>query len=521
MDFIVQVPQNLNIEQVMKGHPCNGLPHIKHNAEILNWLCGLVTAQKLKYGGWIDKNNGNVNLCIEYMRHIHRNIDKYIEYLINAGVLETDGTHRVGEKCRGYRFVEQYRGQPLKRIEIKSLKVKNCIRRLRKALVEDRKKELFGYGHILKWYYSGGLKIDATAALAWIDEYYNLNHAAISNRRTKRGNIAEDIHSLTDVCNSLKMYVVKLNAGVFEPIDFTVCSFGHRLHGVFTYMMKEIRNFITYNKAPLVAVDLKNSQPYFVNGLFNREFWMSEKVETKKVRLEQVGAGIYRALRQDKRLYNSIIMAVSSETFTGEGLTKEQFTELSCTGELYEFLLEEFSEKLSLHFIRKYPARIKDRNAIKREVLRIMYCLNSNVGLPYYETCRRFGLLFPIVSKLLYAIKENNVEVEPHISRKKPILKNRTLAAILQRIESNLLLCVICRRIAKERPGLPIFTIHDSIVTTVGNEEYVKSIIMEELEEKIGVAPNVQYEYWKQEKAYPVPVNEQIEYICEDDIMEE
>ena len=38
----------------------------------------------------------------------------------------------------------------------------------------------------------------------------------------------------------------------------------------------------------------------------------------------------------------------------------------------------------------------------------------------------------------------------------------------------------VCQRISKEQPKLPIFTIHDSIVTTDGNQDYVSNVIKKE-----------------------------------------
>ena len=41
-----------------------------------------------------------------------------------------------------------------------------------------------------------------------------------------------------------------------------------------------------------------------------------------------------------------------------------------------------------------------------------------------------------------------------------------------------------------------MITIHDSIVTTVGNEDYVKRVMEEELVKIVGVAPEIDLEPW-------------------------
>ena len=76
---------------------------------------------------------------------------------------------------------------------------------------------------------------------------------------------------------------------------------------------------------------------------------------------------------------------------------------------------------------------------------------------------------------------------------------NTQLSVLLQQIESYLVLKIICKRITNEKPRLPIFTIHDSVVTTAGHEEYVDAVIKEELEKAIGIPPAYKIEYWKPE----------------------
>lgn len=61
------------------------------------------------------------------------------------------------------------------------------------------------------------------------------------------------------------------------------------------------------------------------------------------------------------------------------------------------------------------------------------------------------------------------------------------------------MLKIICKRIVKERPELPFFTIHDSVITLQGEEKYVEEILSEELTKQIGFPPAVNTEYWSRE----------------------
>jgi hypothetical protein len=75
-------------------------------------------------------------------------------------------------------------------------------------------------------------------------------------------------------------------------------------------------------------------------------------------------------------------------------------------------------------------------------------------------------------------------------------MDHTVMARLLQKIESTVMIQMVANRIARERPELPIFTIHDSIATTLGNEEYVKLVVVEETERLTGLQPKVGIEVW-------------------------
>lgn len=70
------------------------------------------------------------------------------------------------------------------------------------------------------------------------------------------------------------------------------------------------------------------------------------------------------------------------------------------------------------------------------------------------------------------------------------------LATTLQRIESHLLLDVVCSKVAKEIPNIPLVTVHDSIATTEEYIETVEATIKEVLTEVIGFPPKLKRENW-------------------------
>jgi hypothetical protein len=72
--------------------------------------------------------------------------------------------------------------------------------------------------------------------------------------------------------------------------------------------------------------------------------------------------------------------------------------------------------------------------------------------------------------------------------------RDHTLAARLaQNWEATLFTHRVCGRILKERPDAPVFTIHDSVLTTPDSVGYVRSVILDEFA-RLGVTPSLKEE---------------------------
>jgi hypothetical protein len=146
------------------------------------------------------------------------------------------------------------------------------------------------------------------------------------------------------------------------------------------------------------------------------------------------------------------------------------------SGQFYDYMKEMMRKDMKTSHI--------DRKAVKASVFQLLFTDNRFIGQKEAAEKRIFKKLFPEVYQLLSLIKRKD-------KRNPPIL--------LQQIESHLVLKVITKRITREHPSAPLFTIHDSIVTTAGKERYVQEIITEEMEKAIGFGPRMRIEKWAPE----------------------
>ncbi len=124
-----------------------------------------------------------------------------------------------------------------------------------------------------------------------------------------------------------------------------------------------------------------------------------------------------------------------------------------------------------------------DRKSVKEVFFTILFTANQFIGQDKAIYKRVFKNRFPYVYKVFAEIKKND---------------KTFLAILLQRIEARIILEMVCLRISQERPRLPIYTVHDSIATIKGNEDYVASVMEETLESMIGIKPALKVEYWTQ-----------------------
>ncbi|GGK41505.1 hypothetical protein GCM10007963_06880 [Lutibacter litoralis] len=151
----------------------------------------------------------------------------------------------------------------------------------------------------------------------------------------------------------------------------------------------------------------------------------------------------------------------------------DEYMLLVLKGELYEYLEHVFVDELGEEF--------KDRESVKSVVFEVLFTDNRFIGQKGAEKKRLFKKKFTEVYNLFSILKRKNKTVLP---------------ILLQRIESYLIIDVIAKRISKEIPEAPIFTIHDSITTT---EEYyfkVRKIMDEELTLAVGFKPSLKREEW-------------------------
>ena len=374
----------------------------------------------------------------------------------------------------GYKFIDKYQ------TDLISVKVQDFTLRKSLKVAKNRKDtSLKEFEFLTKHFDASKLKIDLEKVNEFLEIERNLklihSHLVDIDFKTQKPKDPQTQY------NHSKMSAERLSQGQYHlNQDNNV----YRFHSNLTNMRSMIRNAITYEGQKLVAVDIKNSQPYLSTVLLSNSFWAIEKNDAS-IKLPQSlsfykpKASLFSNLNKGISISNIDISERDSYIMIGEIpqllIDKEfnTYINLVVQGQLYEFLQSQFQMETGLNFV--------GRQEVKKAVFQVLFTDNRYIGQQSAKPKRLFKKLFPEVYEVFSAIKRQDKTVLPRL---------------LQSIESYLIVNVIAKRISIEFPFAPIYTIHDSITTTEEYIDDVERIMKEELTKAIGYTPSLDRQYW-------------------------
>jgi len=168
------------------------------------------------------------------------NYNKYLQFLLVNGIIETDNQYITGQKSKGYRLTEKYRKQKFQQVQITDKKIIENVEMFRAE--QENKIKLNQHRYIYDCLQQ--IKIDAEGARNYIEQnIYN-------NEEYSSYNISVDLIES-------------------KSFFFTVDSIAGRVHNNITNLCRNLRTFLRYNNERLMEIDIANSQPFLFNILLN------------------------------------------------------------------------------------------------------------------------------------------------------------------------------------------------------------------------------------------------------------
>ncbi|NDK54770.1 hypothetical protein [Pontibacter fetidus] len=489
--MIINLPIDLNLDEHIKKYSTSKIENFSKGK--LAFMLSLLISVPAHNKDIAKNDDGWVPLSSVELAKIAKNYTQYLDYASglhclslddDARLIEIDKTYStVDHKSRQYRFREKYRLNTSLTEVISNDKVLN--RRIEKERRQQWNQTKKLYPNLVLWF-NRDLQIDGAEARAYIQQLMKQEEAT--------GKSTKSMRYLAMLQN-----VVSIENGRFHmKVDGNI----QRLHTNLTNMKSELRHFLTYKGQPLVSVDITSSQPYLSLVLFNPAFYQGHvdtqlsnaKRNTRKFNISTVAPRVFQELSGTKasKISKNIVEKAQGKikqpsTSSSQLSSLIMFSKYVYTADLqdvakYELEMSKgsFYEYLAYKFIRKTAHIYVYRKEIKAVVFTVLFTGNNFLGQEGGELKQEFKRVFPNVYELFKLLKKGD--------------KGR-LARLLQSVESWLILDKISTRISRERSDLPIFTIHDSILTTRGNEGYVRNVMEEELERYIKVKPQLAISY--------------------------
>lgn len=474
MGIDVFIPENLDINKIL----LENIPSFKYDVEYFKYILGKISELGALNIDYYESNDGFVNLNAQKLQRKVRDYRKYLDYLEDYKIIWADHTYIPGEKSRGYKFSPPYQ-TPVKKDKITKW---SLIKHHNNELENNREPQC---SYLDKWI-KKGLEVDYHLALE-------------AAKRKFYSELSVKDHKAWSRYNAAMIIIDKILKG---HIYFTRDSNVNRYHSILTNLGKDTRNFLTYKGQQLVSVDIKSSQPYLSCVLLSPDFY--EKFKEK----ETYGIGnLPKKVREQLKEGKSTVKSLYDDTTTTTTyISNNKTNNISITSniqhylmlvesaekpinkdfEMYKSLIQE--GKLYEYILKKAPKNLKltDRDSAKKAMFLMMFSRPEIIDHNKGAFMRFFKELFPDVFMMFEMFK---------------LKDHALLPIILQNIESEIVINRACKKIAVERPNLFIATIHDSIVTTVGNEQYVETVLRQELINAIGFEPILVAEYWKPENS--------------------
>ena len=222
--------------------------------------------------------------------------------------------------------------------------------------------------------------------------------------------------------------------------------FGWRVHSIVTHTTSELRPFLRFNGESLTELDVRNAHPLI----------LAAAIRNPPLCATYTGNAQHIA---EKNCARGVILDVLRSIPERE---INEFARLCESGQFYEALQNGSNEK--------------NRDDIKHSVFRDVFFGKVQQRGPVSEV---FEKLWPNIFNALYEIKQK--------------CGYKTVAQILQRMESSIMIDGVCGRIVSEHPNVEFLTIHDAAITVIDRGGAVRGLVEDEFD-RLGVRAQVNTE---------------------------
>lgn len=472
--YKLYIPENIEIREVLSIET----PSFNFHEDYIVYILHLITSIPARLKDYdYEKHKGftPINKTI-LSRRIH-NYREYIDFLLKQGIIEEGTQYAPGIQSKGLKFSTAYR-KKIKGVYItKNTLIKSITEKHNHRDLEAERKLDF-----LKQWFNPRLTIDLESAVEFLEKEKDYIRKQLSEKRktSKRKRFYTSIEDVVTMGYNIKFMVVdKIKEGrnYFPIVDNT----SGRFHSPLTQLKKELRKYLRYEGKRLYGIDIVNSQPLLALVVLDYDLFTRNEINKIIAKYNPVHKELFD-LNSQSHILNPITNLLIREIKNSHLKRDVQlYKESVINGSFYELFGTLLLEKNLLpDEIKVSPEKIRKfaKNAIFNAFFSEVKHAHWNKHIKAFKTC------FPTVAKIFDLIKAGRGN-------------HPALACTLQRFESNLVLHQTCTVLNETNPEMPLFTVHDSIVSTKSYAiRIIKPVFEEMLFNSLGARPQLKVEKW-------------------------
>jgi len=432
---------------------------------------------------------GFTNLCATYLRKVVTDYKKILDWAVENELLESDDIYIIGEKCTGYRWHKNW-GNELKHYDLVKPEI---VKQKQRNVCNDT---IIKYPEL--WQFHQGLEIDMSRVKEVLNSIKDGTIEDIKKEMKKPKNSwrYKDLSDAEMKEEINRQLITKQNSRyqAAEKFDDKRWCFKQddnieRLHTNLTGIKRELRPLVSYQGTPLVGCDIVNSQPAISNVLFDKYCW--ENLNLERIILHyntelRKSINHKTGFKDTPEILNTILAGNTTNDII-------EFRNASLDGRVYELMMEKYEA---------IKSKSITRDEAKQLYLSILFTptFYNNENQLYKDLKQEFPNVFEMYEWVNtgYEKFKNGTgvkagETKGHNARGKDE-QSAALSLILQNIESKLILDTAIPLILDYEPDIPIFPLHDSIVTTIGNEVKIHNWMKLSAFQLFGFTPMVNIE---------------------------
>jgi hypothetical protein len=256
-----------------------------------------------------------------------------------------------------------------------------------------------------------------------------------------------------------------------HDINFNSSENNHRFYNGLTNLPKVLRQFLFVNGKEIGEVDISACQVYIFATVLNPQFCSADSGMEFHIN------NIYPKLMthfKNLDMVNFSRISGNNHYLLGEYVNVNDKKEIERFSN-FDFANKDFYSSLAEDILKQETdiEEINDeviklnRNSVKKSIMNILFNQNE-----IHREADRVNIGFGA----------NYLQVDKFITLFHRLYTSRDFALLLQRCEAFIVLEKATFNIIKKHPTVPIFTIHDCIITTMDNIKLVESEMVQEIE---------------------------------------